>query len=249
MNKMERDKVKNNYWLRITQLLWFVPLCYHLCLLPLNPLDVQGTIEMVYMTIVGVLSVCFFENKIGKITACICVGVWLSLLLVLGYGYLQGEDVLLFAYMIPSYRIFVLIAFIMMLLVPLFLIFHPKVMTYRVKAWSIIFTIMTLSGSVYCSIWAYEMQDRLASEKYRTCTELVAQIEDYKSKHGRYPSELTEVGAKGSFIYELSQDGRKYVITDVFEHWHDRCYVDYCTFSVESITYDSETRKWKHDRP
>lgn len=54
---------------------------------------------------------------------------------------------------------------------------------------------------------------------------------------------------KGLFLYELSQDGEKYRIIDMFEHWHDRCYVDYCTFSVESIVYDSETRQWKHDRP
>ena len=242
--------MKNNYWLRITQLLWFIPLCYHLCLLPLNPLDIQGMIEIGYMTIVGLLCVVCFEDRIGKITAWICVGVWLVVLFALGYDYFIGKNVFVFAYMIPSYRMTILIAFLIMLLVPLFLIFHHNIKVHkRGKAWSIVFSILALSGAIYCSVWTYEMQDKLARKEYIRCKEIVAQIEDYKKKHGQYPSKLADINAMGCFSYELSQDGRKYMIIDMFEHWHDRCYINYCTFSAESITYDSEMRKWKHDRP
>ena len=241
----------NNYWLRITQLLWFEPICYHLYLLPLNPLDVQGMIQMTFMIVIGLLCVVCFENKIGKITAWVCVGVWSALLLAYGYGcYIQKEDVLLFAYMIPSLRIVTLINIVTAFLVPLFLIFHKKVMAYkRGKVWSIIFTIAILSGQMYSSIWTYEMLDKFACEEYRKCKELVMLIEDYKEKQGRYPSVLMEVGVKDGFSYELSQDGQKYKILDMFTHPHDRCYVGYCTFLAESITYDSETGKWEHERP
>ena len=249
MNKMEHDKMKNNYWLRIPQLLWFVPACYQLCILPISLLDIQGMIEILLWTIIGLLCSLCYDNKVGKVTAWICVGIWLAVVLVLVYACIQSEFSIV-QYMVPSFRIAVFIELVTMLLVPLFLIFHKRIMMYKYgKILSIIFTVLVVIGTSYSFSQTYVMQDKLVCEEYRKCKELVTQIENYKEENGRYPSELIEINAKESFLYELSQDGKKYKIIDLFEHWHDRCYVDYCTFSVESITYDSETRKWEHDRP
>ena len=246
---MEHDKKKNNYWLRIPQLLWFMPICYHLCIWPCNLPDVRGSIEITVMTIIGLLCVIFFENAIGKITAWICVWGWLSIILLFVYARLQSEFSII-PHMIPSFQMTVLLMLLLMLFVPLSLIFHQRILNCQNgKTLSIAFIVLVISCSLYSAIWTYEMQDKLAYEEYKKCKKLIVQIEDYKQVHGKYPFELSKVIAEGCFIYELSPDSCQYRIESIFEHWHDRCYVDYCTYSVESITYDSGTHSWRHDRP
>lgn len=243
---MESDKVTYNDWLILSQLVWFVPICYNLCVIPLNLLRTQQIVESLFMTLVGILCIIFYKRKIGRITALICLVMFIVMLLWGVFYYVQ-DDVLssIFFSMIPSFRIVILMDIVMMLGVPLSLIFHKQIIAYkRGDVLSATFSIIVLSMSVYSAIWTYIVQDKLACEKYKECKELVTQIEDYKKDKGRYPLQLSEIDMTKKCTYELSQDGNQYKIVDMFEHWHDRCYTHSPTFSLEVIIYDSETQNW-----
>lgn len=250
---MREVDMNKYYWLRLSQLFWLVPVCYDMCMLLLNSPNMQRVVELLMLFIVGVVCTIFYENKIGKITAWICVGGWFSIVLFFIYGFCRDDNAsiaFVFEHMIPSYRIMVILNFTIALCVSLLLIFHRLILSRKWgKILSMIIIVFTLSGSVYSTTWKFYFQDKLVYEKYREGKQLVTKIEDFKNKYGNYPTTLLELGECTDWIYEQSNDGSKYTITDFFEHWHDRCYVGYTTYSAETLSYDSGTREWTHDRP
>lgn len=244
---------KHNFWLVLAQLIWFAPICYYICVVPLDLMSVQGIIDVIPMAFVGLLCIIFYHNNIGKITASIYLVLYFVILPFVLYSYVLDDNVSIssvFFSMTPSFRIVVLVDLITMLLVPLSLIFQKRIMEYRRSyMYSIIFTILVLSVVVYSSIWTYVMQDKIVLEEYNECKELVTQIEDFKRDKGRYPKQLSEIETRKDCIYELSKDSSNYMIVDMFEHRKDRFYINSPTFALEAIIYDSETQNWTHDIP
>lgn len=250
---MNYDKKHNNYWLRTSQLYWCIPLFYQLCIWPLCPPDLMSLVELVLISIVGLICVICFENRIGRIVAWICVGAWLVLVSLLLYGYHMDNNVSIVSVyedMRPSYRLAILLTLLYTLLAPLFLIYHHTILKYKKGlTLSFLFVVLVICGSIYCVSTNYVLQDKLACEEYRTGKKLVHAIEEHKKCQGRYPSVLAEVGDWNDWDYKLSQNETNYTISITFEHWQDRCYRNTRVYSVETITYDSETGLWEHDRP
>ena len=166
---------KHNFWLVLAQLIWFAPICYYICVVPLDLMSVQGIIDVIPMAFVGLLCIIFYHNNIGKITASIYLVLYFVILLFVLYSDVLDDNVSIssvFFSMTPSFRIVVLVDLITMLLVPLSLIFQKRIMEYRRSyMYSIIFTILVLSVVVYSSIWTYVMQDKIVLEEYNECKE------------------------------------------------------------------------------
>lgn len=234
--------------IRITQLFWLLPLCYYLCLYPLNPNDIIGWIQMIFYTIIGLNCFIFYEKKVGLITAYVAIVYWLTkimelfvIVLIQKISNIDG----FFNDMIVSYKIVFIFDIIIMFIVPLLLIFHQKKSdTKQNIIISFLLSLFIFLSSIYSNIWHYNMEDKLAYSEYKYCKKTVEYIENYYKINGCYPSQLNDMKAQS--IYSLSRDGASYQIVDMFEHRHNRCHKNKEVFFTESISYDSNTRKWEH---
>lgn len=246
------EKTNKNYWLRLTPLYWLISLLY-MCLQTLDfPNTQEGLVEFVLSSILCVVSAIFYEKKIGKIIAWIWVGIWFALLSFIMYLDYQDDRVSMyavFADMIPSYRVFVLLNFVVALLIPVFLIFHQWILSHkRGKTLTILFIIFVLSCSIYTIGWTYFFQDKIVREKYREGKQLVAQIEDYKDIHGYYPTTLSKIDKKEEegWFYNLSGDSAEYQISSHINPLFNRVHKNNTILTIETIEYDSETQKWTY---
>lgn len=244
--------MNKNYWLRFTPLYWLTSLFY-MCLESLDFPNIQeGLVELVLSFILCVVSAIFYEKKIGRIIAWIWVGIWLALLSFIIYLDYQDDRVSMytvFVDMIPSYRIFVLLNFAVALLIPTFLIFHQWILSHKGgKTLTILFVIFVLSCSVYTIGWTYFFQDKIVREKYRKGKQLVAQIENYKDKHGYYPVTLSGIDKNEveGWFYNLTGDSAEYQISSHINPLFNRVHYKTTILTIETIEYDSETQKWTY---
>ena len=244
-------KMNIHFLLHLSPMYWLIPFCYTM-FLPFNSLNhmQDGLIEFVSFSLLSGLAAIFYEKRIGKIAAWIWVCIWLACLSFIMYLYYMDDNfsvVSAFADMIPSYRIFVLLNFIVALLVPVFLICHHKILSHKKgKVLTIIFVIFVFSSSIYIAGWMYFIQDKLVLEKYRIGKQLVAQIENFKESQGDYPTTLYKLDEDGEWSYELFEDNNQYKVVNYFEPMFNRCHVNTRIYSLEAIEYNSKMRKWTH---
>lgn len=234
---MISTKIKIN----LINIYWLIHICFFL-LLSINKNSIYTAL---YLTMVFSLTVIIQNSIVKRIGLILQIPYAIYFLYVSIYGGLSDRvifDIIIIGINTLNFMIPILSLY--------FIKIEKKPINWRVFnkiSLSILFAIISIWGFDSFYLKKYEALKRITSGDL-----IIEKISEFELNHKRLPNSLEELKLNNKdingFFYDLDTSSNNYQLYCDFEHWFNRRNknTQIRIYSVESVEYDSKTKKWTH---